>query len=273
MSSGVAGATALATLLAAVLGVLKYFNYRTKRDRQAAVGQAFVEVIRGLGTSDPVQRLASAILLRRFFDTHSEYFVRGLPYGTDAVRVIAGVLREEPSGNVQKVLADGLAHAPTLAGADLQRTNLHDAYLSHGKEGPRVDLHGADFFRADLSQASLKRCNATKAKFKQATLVGTVFASADLRDANFTEADLLGADFDGAQLAGANFTDAMNLPRGVQERLNHRPFHGRARRGGVLRRTIDGGHIRPAPNLSERPKHSHCAATGDRRNHRRCAGA
>jgi hypothetical protein len=86
VSSGVAGATALATLLAAVLGVLKYFNYRTKRDRQAAVGQAFVEVIRGLGTSDPVQRLASAILLCRFFDTHSEYFVRGLPYGTDAVR-------------------------------------------------------------------------------------------------------------------------------------------------------------------------------------------
>ena len=139
MNGSVAAATAFAGLLGAVLGVLRYFNYRTNRDKQAAVGQAFEAVVRGLGTTDTVQRLASAILLRRFFDRTSEYAVRVRgsshgPYEREAINVIAGVLRQEPTGDVQKLLADGLAYAPTLERADLQRTNLRDAYLSRGDD-------------------------------------------------------------------------------------------------------------------------------------------
>lgn len=38
-------ATALPGLVAAVLGILRHFNYRTKRDRIAAVGAALDAVV------------------------------------------------------------------------------------------------------------------------------------------------------------------------------------------------------------------------------------
>ena len=210
----IGGITALIGLLGALLGMLRYFNYRTKRDRIAGVGSAFETVVEALASDSDVKRLAAAIRLRRFFDPASEVGVAGAAYARDALGVIAGILREQPVGNFQKLLADGLGHAPSLVGADLQRTNLQGAYLAG------TDVCSADFYRADLSHGSLKRALARDAVFYEARLIGTVFTEADLRGANFFRADLSRSRFTGARLAGANFAGGRDVPSEVAAHLD-----------------------------------------------------
>jgi hypothetical protein len=299
MSSGnstglVTALTTAAALVAAVLGIVKYFNYRTKRDRIAAVGTAFEAVVEALASDDDVKRMAAAIRLRRFFDPRGELATGGLwprlrqlrarkehqaeratnqdaiaattagttegtprhrdrlwkltrdelPYAADALNVIVAILREQPPGNFQKLLADALTKAPKelLDGADIQKANLQNAWLG------RIDLPNADFYRADLSDASFKEATAqgvqfyearlartrfvranlqegnffgadlpraeftdavlTRAKFDQARATGALFRGAQLQGAIFTDADVREADFSGADLAGATFTGA-----------------------------------------------------------------
>ena len=205
--------TAVLGALVALLGLLGFQNRRAKL---AGIRASFDGVVVGLASTDEERQLAAAVLLRRFFDPTSELAVRDwllrrrTPYSGEAVSVMAAVLRGMRAGDLQKLLADGLSFAPTLEGADLQRTNLAGAYLSlrhaHGT------LAGADFYRADLSAASLKGARAGEAVFYQARLRGTVLRDADLRGANFFEADLTGATFRGARLEGATFTKARNVP-------------------------------------------------------------
>ncbi len=208
---------ALGAGVAAILGVLRFFDER--RERRAVVRQAFAAVVAALAEPNPVQRLAAAILLRRFFDPATEV---GAGFTKEAVDVIASLLREEPEGNLQKVLADGLAYAPSLAEADLQKTNLRGAYLGvRGGEAPAksIVLDGADLYRADLTGASLKNVRARGAQFYEARLVRTVLRGADLRGANFYGADLAGARLDVARLEGASFRAAVNLPAGLVDAL------------------------------------------------------
>lgn len=202
----------------AVLGVLGYQN---RRARLSSIASAFNDVVGLLAADDAERQLAGAILLRRFFDPSSELGLRaGLsrraPYAGEALSVMAAVLRGVPRGDLQKLLADGLAHAETLENADLQRTNLQNAYLAPRRYSGSLQrggsLVGADFYRADLSEASLKGVNAQRAVFYQARLQGTVLRDADLRNASFFEADLSGANFRGARLGGASFAGARNIP-------------------------------------------------------------
>lgn len=227
-------------LLAAVIGVAggllglrQYFGYRTKRDQVEAVGASFRAVVASLGSDNPVDRRAGAILLRRFFDDDTEFGAAGTPYADEAVGVIAALLREEPSGSFQKLLADGLAYAPTLESADLQKTNLHDAWLVPRTGSDGADLDGADFFRADLTGASLKNASARGAAFYQARLNDTVFNGADLEDANFYEADLDGASFRGASLNRADFGAARNIPEEVLAHLDRDGKYGAGRGAGA----------------------------------------
>lgn len=231
--------TAVAGLVAAIVGGLKYFNYRTKKDRVAAVGTAFEAVVEALASADEVKRMAAAIRLRRFFDPRAELATGGvrlrlrrlakpddeisepaeradstgpdralmndeLPYAADAVNVIVAILRNQPPGNFQKLLADALTRAPKalLVGADLQRANLQNAYLG------RIALPRADFFRADLSSASFKEGKVQHAQFYEARLARTRFTRAQLEGANFFGADVSRADFTGATLHGASFAQA-----------------------------------------------------------------
>src|SRR5215472_4700185 len=119
----------VAALLAAALGILKYFSYRTRRDRISLVGQAFNSTVEGLSSDAAAKKLAAAILLRRFFDKQTEQGATGTPYEHEAVAVIAALLRNTVTGELQKLLADGLAYASSLQGADLQECNLSRAYL------------------------------------------------------------------------------------------------------------------------------------------------
>jgi hypothetical protein len=205
-------------LATAVLGLLKYFDFRSRRERAAAAGAAFVATVDSLASTDEARQLAGAILLRRFFDPTTEQGERTTPYADEAVRVIAALLRGRTPGTLQKLLADGLAFAPTLENADLQGCVLVRAYL--GKRPDRLpNLSSADFFEADLTEASFKQAKACKAVFYRATLRGTIFRNTKLSGADFREADLEGADFRGATLDGARFAGAGNIPDEVRAQL------------------------------------------------------
>ncbi len=214
--------TTFTTVFTAVGGLVVtafgYIGYQRRRDRLAAIRKTFDDVIGCLAANNEEQRLAGAILLRRFFDETSELGLstllpprRRAPYAQEAVSVIAAVLRGLESGNFQKLLADSLAYAPDLKRVDLQKTNLQNSYLRPRREG--VTLEQADFYRADLSGASLKSASAPYGVFYQSRLCHTVFSKTDLRGANFFQADLTGAQFDGAALRGASFKDARNVPQ------------------------------------------------------------
>lgn len=206
-------------LLTAIVGLLQYFKFRSRRDSLNAVGQAFANVIDSLGAQEEAKRVSGAILLRRFFDPRTEQGERHAPYAKEAVGVIAALLREADPGNFQKLLADGLSYAPSLTYADLQHCNLQNAYL--GVRGDRiVNLSGADFFEADLSHASLRGARAREAVFYGATLHGTVFDDADLTAADFRGADLKGVRFGTAILADARFEGAENVPPHISAQLH-----------------------------------------------------
>jgi len=229
-------------LLASGLGILKYFNYRSRRDRVSLVGQAFNSTVEGLSSDAETKKLAAAILLRRFFDEETEQGEAGTPYKSEAVAVIAALLRNSQTGELQKLLADGLAFASSLEGADLQQCNLSGAYLgqrpratvAHGAarlfsarrkarsargrgRGGRsvdptvtapIDLTEADLFGANLTGASLRSGIAKSAVFYTAIAQGAVFEEADLEGADFRQADLKEARFAGAHLERADFRQA-----------------------------------------------------------------
>jgi uncharacterized protein YjbI with pentapeptide repeats len=209
----------IAGLATAFVGVFKYFNYRTRRDRVALVGQSFSETVDALSSKDEIKQLAAAILLRRFFDRKTEQGSAGAPYQQEAIRVIAALLRTTETGQFQKLLADGLAYAPSLHHADLQECNLAGAYLG-ARPDRRVDLSHADLFKADLTGASLKGATARGTVFYGATLVNTVFDGVDLTDADFRDANLSEASFDRSTLTGARFSGAANVPPAIQALLD-----------------------------------------------------
>lgn len=239
--------TAFFAAVAGFFGILKYFNYRTRADKMGLVRDAFKNVVASLASKEEVERLAGAVLLRRFFDPDTELGLssplrqrlnikrkKGVwdtPYWKETVNVVASILRSQGTGNFQKVLADGLAFAPTLERADLQKTNLQFAYLGLRKIGSsktqevEVNLSYADFFRADLSGASLKGAKAQGAVFYQARMRGTVLSNADLRDANFYDADLKGANFKGALLTGASFAQARNISPDLAAKLDEKGLY------------------------------------------------
>ncbi len=208
-------------LLTAILGILRYFNYKSRRDRLAAVGAAFSATVQNLASDNEIDRMAAAVLLRRFFERRTE---QGKGYRRETVDVIAGVLRQaQKSGPFQKALADSLRYAKKLISADLQRCNLTDAYLGR-KQGDkhRLNLSNADLFGADCTDASFREVIAIGTVFYQAKLEGAVFVGAKLQEADFRDAKLQkadfrnaclkGAQFSGAKIEGARFQGARDLP-------------------------------------------------------------
>jgi uncharacterized protein YjbI with pentapeptide repeats len=208
-------------LLTAVVGLLQYFRYRSRRDRMAAVGAAFSSTVASLASDNEIERMAAAVLLRRFFNRHTEQGAGRAPYKAETVEVIAGLLRQTQPGLFQKVLADGLRYANDLVSADLQKCILRDAYLGRRQDDKRrLDLSKADLWAADCAGASFRGVKAHHAVFYGAGLEGTVFIGAELQMANFRKARLAGARFSGAKIEGACFRGAEDVPPEVSELLN-----------------------------------------------------
>ena len=107
---------AVAAVCAGSLGILKYFSYRTRRDRISLVGQAFNSTVEGLSSDAEAKKLAAAILLRRFFDRETEQGAAGTPYEHEAVAVIAALLRNTQTGNCRNCLPTGWATPPACKG-------------------------------------------------------------------------------------------------------------------------------------------------------------
>ncbi len=218
------------TLLTAALGLFKYFNYRTKRDRRAAVGASFALTVDALASDNGTSRMAGAVLLRRFFDSQTEQGEAGRPYVKEAIEVMAGMLREEQPPRVQKVLADGLRYARDLQEADLQNCDLRNAYIGKKAGDERaVDLSRADLYGAHCDRASFREVVARETVFLEAVLEKAVFTDADCRKADFRWARLSGAKFAGAQIAGARFEGAEGIPEEVAALLDeHMEGHSEA---------------------------------------------
>ncbi len=193
----------LGVLMAATYGM---FAKHIKKEKLQTIGIAFKDTVVGLSSDSNEVRLASAILLRRFFDEKSELGVGNTPFAKTAVSVIAAVLKRAQTSDFQKVLSDSLRYAPIncLKGNDFQRANLSKAYLG----GQGVNFEGADFFQANLSGTTLKDAVLNGAQFYEASLNGTKFRRAKLRGSNFNFAVLHKVDFRDADLTGANFENA-----------------------------------------------------------------
>lgn len=213
-------------LLTAIVGLTKYFSYRSRRDRQTDIGTAFANTIEALASENETKRMAAAVLMRRFFDKDAEQGATGKPYAKEAVAVLVGLLREEQHANFQKILADGLRYARDLSGIDLQGCDLHNSYLGYKRgDGITLVMSGADLFEARCMKASFRNARAVETVFYRAELNGAVFTGADLRGANFQEADLRGAKFKAARLTdakfhlakigNADFTGAIDVPEEV----------------------------------------------------------
>ena len=141
-------AAAFAAVAGAVIALLQYFSFKftTHRDKAAATRKSLETVVASLASTNEVDRLAGAILLRKFFDPTSEVSTKGTPYATDAVTVIAAILRGQPAGHFQQLLADGLAFAPSLQGADLQEDKPAERVSGLAWRAPVSTLRRADFF-------------------------------------------------------------------------------------------------------------------------------
>jgi len=156
----------VASLVTALVGLFRYFNYRSRRDLKAAIGASSSSTVESLASDNPTQQMAAAVLLRRFFDIHTEQGSAGAPYEKEALAVITGMLREEQPERLRKVLADGLRHASCTRGADLQQCDLRSAFLGvRAADDVRLDLSGADLYEADCSSASFRGIDAVSTVF------------------------------------------------------------------------------------------------------------
>jgi hypothetical protein len=227
----ISGASAVIVVIGGIATAYRFLGIKSRNERMAAVREGFRAVIDYLASDNEVMMFSGAILLRRFFNPITELGIAGTPYAPECVLVIAAMLNNErqlPEG-VQKVLADGLAYAPNLRGADFQKTNLQGAYLGDRiRKG--IDVSDADFYKANLTRASLAGITAHQTVFYKAVLKETKLQRADLTGADFRQANLEGAKlddtelldarFDGAVLGGASFKNARNVPSDITDKLD-----------------------------------------------------
>ena len=173
----------IGTLATVLVTVLTFFRSQNKRDVRASVGTAFTSTVDALASGNPTTRMAGAVLLRRFFNEHTEQGTKGTPYVTEAIALIAGMLREEDvQPRIQKVLADGLRYAVDLRRADLQNCNLQNAYLGM-KTGDKkvVDLSEADLYDAKCHGASFRNVRLHRTVFNTAKLHGQPWSTPTAR--------------------------------------------------------------------------------------------
>ena len=192
--------------------------------------KSFDTVVAQLSSSNPSSQLAAAVLLRRYFDIGK--IREDAKLRTETINVISAMLRVLPVGILQKTLADGLAYAVELQGADLQRVNLQNAYLGVKDDKgnlikkliqkfikKRIHVQNADLFMADLSYALMENIDGRESVFYNAVLFNARIKKSDFSRANFRGADLKGARFQDVLLSEADFNGAKNIPDGIKEVL------------------------------------------------------
>ena len=194
-----------------------YYVFQSTIRRREEYFKSFDTVVAQLSSSNPSSQLAAAVLMRRYFDIGK--IRKDAKLRSETVNVISAMLRVLPVGILQKTLADGLAYAVELQGADLQRANLQNAYLGVKEERKRIHVQKADLFMADLSYALMENIDGQESVFYNAVLFNARIKNSDFSRANFRGADLKGARFQNVLLFGADFNDAKNIPDGIKQVL------------------------------------------------------
>ena len=219
--SEAAGIIAVITVVSAiVVGVLKFiindiYDFKNSNRRKEESKNSLTSIISNLSSSENTSKLSAAIMLRRFMNTKISH---EFPYlQTEAINVIASMLKVLPTGVFQKTLADGLAYAVNLSNVDLQRTNLQDTYLGR-KDGTSILMDNTDLFLSDLSYALIEHVDG-KAIFYRSILFCSQIKNCDFSGATFREADLTNTCFKNVILKDVDFTGAINIPEAIEKEL------------------------------------------------------
>ena len=219
--SEAAGIIAVITVVSAiVVGVLKFiindiYDFKNSNKRKEESKNSLTSIISNLSSSENTSKLSAAIMLRRFMNTKISH---EFPYlQTEAINVIASMLKVLPTGVFQKTLADGLAYAVNLSNVDLQRTNLQDTYLGR-KDGTSILMDNTDLFLSDLSYALIEHVDG-KAIFYRSILFCSQIKNCDFSGATFREADLTNTCFKNVILKDVDFTGAINIPEAIEKEL------------------------------------------------------
>lgn len=194
-----------------------YYVVQSKIRRREEYFKSFDTVVAQLSSINQSSQLAAAVLMRRYFDIGN--IRKDAKLRTETINVISAMLRVLPVGILQKTLADGLAYAVELQGADLQRANLQNAYLGVKDERKRIHVQKADLFMADLSYALMESIDGQESVLYNAVLFNARIKNSDFSRANFRGADLKGARFQNVLLFGADFNGAKNIPDGINQVL------------------------------------------------------
>ena len=166
-------------LATAILGILKYFDFRTHRERAAMVGQAFAATVDALASKESARQLAGAIccdgssiarqnrgrgmrrMRRRLLPSSRRFCGMPLPATCRSSWQMGWPM---PRASNMPISSAATFRRPTsafvLTGASI--------------------LSRADFFEANLSGASLKGAKAHGTVFFQAVLHDTVLSESDL---------------------------------------------------------------------------------------------
>ena len=209
-----------------------YYVFQSTIRRREEYFKSFDTVVAQLSSSNPSSQLAAAVLLRRYFEIGK--IREDAKLRTETINVISAMLRVLPVGILQKTLADGLAYAEDLYGADLQRANLQNAYLGVKDDKgnfikkliqklfkKRINVQKADLFMADLSYALMENIDGRGSVFYNAVLFNARIKKSNFSRANFRGADLKGTRFQDVLLSGADFNGAKNIPDGIKKVLEN----------------------------------------------------
>lgn len=221
-------AIAVGALSIGISSIMNYYGVFSISKQKELLQQSFNNVVAQLSSDNKSAQLSAAVLLRRFFRVKLTYhfFINKKKHPDDdtflkveTINVISSLLRTLPTGVYQKTLADGLASCDNLERADLQNTNLQNAYI--GNDTHTISLAHVDLFMANLSKALIKNVNAQGAYMPDAILTDARIKNSDFSGADFRGADLTNCYFDKVHLLGADFTDAVNVPQEIASDLKN----------------------------------------------------
>lgn len=207
---------AIAAILVALYKIWDYQKI-SKINKESDFRKSFNTTLAGLYSQNESEKIASAILLRRFLINKDKI------YKTEALNVLSSLLRVEKYGEYQKTLADSFSWAGNFNGQDLQYTNLQNMCIKKQWEVKEdIVMDEADLFSADLSYATLRDVTARKAIFLNCNLMNCTFRNCILTNADFRCADLKNTRFIDCKMLGAKFENASNIPENIRPYLNEK---------------------------------------------------
>lgn len=214
------------TILTVLLGLLALLapTFISGIQQQIRLSQEFQSCSKSLYSNNPIEQASAAILLRGYLKKRRVGLFFSVDYSREAKNLIVALLRTAIPTVLQKNLADGLSHANSLKGQDLQYVNMIGVLIKPKSrieyeitkcgiyKMKRLSMKNADMFHAMIQECSINNVDATEAVFLYAILCGTSFRNCILKKAKFQNSNVSNVRFDkDCKLEGANFKDAIGI--------------------------------------------------------------